>query len=128
MQNKKIEGVVSKGQRLGSTYGFPTANIEIPESYKLIPKYGVYLVTASVNKKSIFGMMNIGIKPTLGENLLSIEVHLLHFSEDIYGQKIKVNVIKRLREEQKFESFEALKFQLEVDKINALQYFENSNS
>lgn len=123
-----LSGIVVKGNQLGRTIGFPTANIEIPESYKLIPKYGVYLVTAIVNKKSIFGMMNIGIKPTLGENLLSIEVHLLHFSEDIYGQKIQVNVIERLREEQKFESFEALKLQLEVDKINTLQYFENWNS
>ena len=122
-----LSGIVVKGNQLGRTIGFPTANIEIPESYKLIPKYGVYLVTAIVNKKAVFGMMNIGIKPTLGENLLSIEVHLLHFSEDIYGQKIQVNVIERLREEQKFESFEALKLQLEVDKINALQYFENWN-
>ena len=123
-----LSGIVVKGNQLGRTIGFPTANIEIPESYKLIPKYGVYLVTAIVNKKAVFGMMNIGIKPTLGENLISIEVHLLHFSEDIYGQKIQVNVIERLREEQKFESFEALKLQLEVDKINALQYFENWNS
>ncbi len=123
-----LSGIVVKGNQLGRTIGFPTANIEIPESYKLIPKYGVYLVTAIVNKKAVFGMMNIGIKPTLGGNLLSIEVHLLHFSEDIYGQKIQVNVIERLREEQKFESFEALKLQLEVDKINALQYFENWNS
>ena len=123
-----ISGIVVKGNQLGRTIGFPTANIEILESYKLIPKYGVYLVTASVNKKSIFGMMNIGIKPTLGENLLSIEVHLLDFSEDIYGQKIQVNVIERLREEQKFESFEVLKLQLEVDKINTLKYFENWNS
>ena len=123
-----LSGIVVKGNQLGRTIGFPTANIEIPESYKLIPKYGVYLVTAIVNKKAVFGMMNIGIKPTLGENLISIEVHLLHFSEDIYGQKIQVNVTERLREEQKFESFEALKLQLEVDKINALQYFENWNS
>ncbi len=123
-----ISGIVVKGNQLGRTIGFPTANIEILESYKLIPKYGVYLVTASVNKKSIFGMMNIGIKPTLGENLLSIEVHLLDFSEDIYGQKIQVNVIERLREEQKFESFKVLKLQLEVDKINTLKYFENWNS
>ena len=123
-----LSGIVVKGNQLGRTIGFQTANIEIPESYKLIPKYGVYLVTVIVNKKAVFGMMNIGIKPTLGGNLLSIEVHLLHFSEDIYGQKIQVNVIERLREEQKFESFEALKLQLEVDKINALQYFENWNS
>ncbi len=123
-----LSGIVVKGNQLGRTIGFPTANIEIPESYKLIPKYGVYLVTAIVNNKSIFGMMNIGLKPTLGDNVPSIEVHLLDFSEDIYGQKIQVNVIERLREEQKFESFEALKLQLEVDNINALQYFENWNS
>jgi riboflavin kinase/FMN adenylyltransferase len=70
--------------------------------------------------------MNIGIKPTLGDNIPSIEVHLLNFSEDIYGQKIQVNVIERLRDEQKFESFEALKSQLEIDKKNTIQYFENS--
>ena len=123
-----LSGIVVKGNQLGRTIGFPTANIEIPESYKLIPKYGVYLVTAIVNKKSIFGMMNIGIKPTLGENLLSIEVHLIHFSEDIYGQEIQVNVIERLREEQKFESFEALKSQLEIDKTNTVDYFIKGNS
>lgn len=123
-----LSGIVVKGNQLGRTIGFPTANIEIPESYKLIPKYGVYLVTAIVNNKSIFGMMNIGIKPTLGGNLLSIEVHLLHFSEDIYGQKIQVNVIERLRDEQKFESLEALKSQLEIDKKTTIQYFQNCNS
>ena len=79
-----LSGIVVKGNQLGRTIGFPTANIEIPESYKLIPKYGVYLVTAIVNNKSIFGMMNIGLKPTLGDNVPSIEVHLLDFSEDIY--------------------------------------------
>ncbi len=121
-----LSGIVVKGNQLGRTIGFPTANIEIPENYKLIPKNGVYIVTAIVNEKTIFGMMNIGVKPTLGENLLSIEVHLLQFSEDIYGQKIQVNVIERLREEQKFESFEALKSQLEIDKKNTILYFENS--
>jgi riboflavin kinase/FMN adenylyltransferase len=117
-----------KGNQLGRTIGFPTANIEIPENYKLIPKNGVYIVTAIVNKKTIFGMMNIGVKPTLGENLLSIEVHLLQFSEDIYGQEIQVNVIERLRDEQKFESFESLKSQLEIDKTNTVDYFIKRNS
>ncbi len=123
-----LSGNVVKGNQLGRTFGFPTANIQISENYKLIPKNGVYIVTALVNNKTIFGMMNIGVKPTLGENLLSIEVHLLQFSEDIYGQKIQVNVIERLRDEQKFESFEALKSQLEIDKANTLHYFENWNA
>jgi riboflavin kinase/FMN adenylyltransferase len=123
-----LSGIVVKGNQLGRTIGFPTANIEILENYKLIPKNGVYIVTAIVNKKTIFGMMNIGVKPTLGDNIPSIEVHLLDFSEDIYNQKIQVNVIERLRDEQKFESFEALKSQLEIDKINTVDYFKKGNS
>jgi riboflavin kinase/FMN adenylyltransferase len=72
--------------------------------------------------------MNIGVKPTLGDNSPTIEVHLLDFSEDIYGQEIQVNLIERLRDEQKFESFEALKSQLEIDKINTVDYFKKGNS
>ncbi len=120
-----LTGNVIKGNQLGRTINFPTANIEIPEEYKLIPKNGVYIVTANVSNQTVFGMMNIGVKPTLGENKLSIEVHLLDFDKDIYNQKIQVNILERLRDEQKFESFEALKLQLEVDKQNTIHYFEN---
>ena len=120
-----LTGNVVKGNQLGRTIGFPTANIEIPEEYKLIPKNGVYIVTANVNNKVVSGMMNIGVKPTLGENKLSIEVHLLNFDKDIYNQKIQVNVLERLRDEHKFESFEALKSQLELDRKNTIDYFEN---
>jgi riboflavin kinase/FMN adenylyltransferase len=123
-----LSGIVGKGNQLGRTIGFPTANIEVSENYKLIPKNGVYIVTALVNNQTIFGMMNIGVKPTLGDNSPSIEVHLLDFSEDIYHQKIQVNVIERLRDEQKFESFEALKSQLEIDKTNTVDYFKKRNS
>lgn len=120
-----LTGNVVKGNQLGRTIGFPTANIEIPEDYKLIPKNGVYIVTVNVNEEKVFGMMNIGVKPTLGENKLSIEVHLLNFNKDIYNHKIQVNVLERVRDEQKFESFEALKSQLELDKQNTIRYFEN---
>ena len=120
-----LTGNVIKGNQLGRTIGFPTANIEIPEDYKLIPKNGVYIVTANVNKQTVFGMMNIGVKPTLGENKLSIEVHLLNFNNDIYNQKIQVNILERVRDEQKFDSFEALKLQLETDKQNTINYFDN---
>ena len=123
-----LSGNVVKGNKLGRTIGFPTANIQISENYKLIPKNGAYIVTAIVNNKTVFGMLNIGIKPTLGENLISIEVHLLDFSEDIYGQKMQVNVVERLRGEHKFESLEALKSQLEIDKKTTIQYFQNCNS
>jgi len=120
-----LTGNVVKGNQLGRTIGFPTANIEIPEDYKLIPKNGVYIVTATVNNQTVLGMMNIGVKPTLGENKLSIEVHLLNFDKDIYQQKIQVHILQRLREEQKFASFEALKSQIEIDKQNTIHYFEN---
>jgi riboflavin kinase/FMN adenylyltransferase len=123
-----LSGIVAKGNQLGRTIGFPTANIKISENYKLIPKNGVYIVTTIVNNQTVFGMMNIGIKPTLGDNVPTIEVHLLEFSEDIYGQEIQVNVVDRLRDEQKFETFEALKSQLEIDKTNTLDYFKNGNS
>ena len=123
-----LSGNVVKGNKLGRTIGFPTANIQISENYKLIPKNGAYIVTAIVNNKTVFGMLNIGIKPTLGENLMSIEVHLLDFSEDIYGQKMQVNVVERLRGEHKFELLEALKSQLEIDKKTTIQYFQNCNS
>jgi len=120
-----LTGNVVKGNQLGRTINFPTANIDIPEDYKLIPKNGVYVVTANVNNETVLGMMNIGVKPTLGENKLSIEVYLLNFDKDIYNQKIQVNVLERLRDEQKFDSFEALKLQLELDKQNTIHYFEN---
>lgn len=120
-----LSGKVVKGNQLGRTIGFPTANIEISEDYKLIPKNGVYIVTANVNNEIVLGMMNIGVKPTLGENKLSIEVHLLNFDSDIYNQKIQVNVLQRLRNEQKFESFDALKAQIELDKLNTIHHFEN---
>lgn len=121
-----LNGTVVKGNQLGRTIGFPTANIEISENYKLIPKNGVYAVSVSVNHQVFQGMMNIGVKPTLGENQLSIEVNILNFSEDIYNQKIQVNILKRLRDEQKFDSFEDLKSQLHNDKTATIHFFENN--
>lgn len=119
-----LSGNVVKGRQLGRTIGFPTANIEVPEDYKLIPKNGVYIVTVIVNNETVRGMMNIGVKPTLGENNLSVEVHLLNFDKDIYNQKIQVNVLERLRDEQKFASFEKLQSQIELDKQNTIRYFQ----
>lgn len=121
-----LNGKVVKGNQLGRTIGYPTANIEIPENYKLIPKNGVYVVSVTLDNRIFQGMMNIGVKPTLGINQLSIEVHVLNFSEDIYDQKIQVHILKNLREEQKFASFEDLKNQLEKDKIETIHFFENN--
>lgn len=121
-----LNGNVVKGNQLGRTIGYPTANIEIPEEYKLIPKNGVYVVSVFLKGMLLKGMMNIGVKPTLGSNELSIEVHILNFSEDIYGKKIQVNILKRIRDEQKFASFNDLKNQLKKDKQDTIHFFENN--
>ncbi|MRX69155.1 riboflavin kinase / FMN adenylyltransferase [Flavobacterium resistens] len=117
-----LSGEVVKGKQLGRTIGYPTANIQIEEDYKLIPKTGVYAVKAIVDQKEVFGMMNIGFNPTVNGQKQTIEVNLFDFDEDIYGKKIEVSLLKYLREEQKFGSVDLLKEQLNQDKLNALAF------
>lgn len=114
-----LTGMVIKGKGLGRQIEFPTANIHIKETYKLIPKNGVYVVKSTINGVLYFGMLNIGTNPTVGGKHQSIEVHFFDFDTDIYDQKIKVELLERLRDEHKFESVEALKNQLKKDKVNA---------
>lgn len=123
--NYYFSGVVIHGKKLGRTIGFPTANLKIEESYKLIPAIGVYAVKCTVGENVFNGMLNIGTNPTVEGQSLSIEVHLFDFNNDLYGQKIKVELIKRIRDEQKFSSVEALKIQLHLDQLFAQQLFEN---
>ncbi len=123
--NYFLTGTIQEGKKLGRTIGFPTANLKIEENYKLIPKQGVYIVDAMLEGKSIRGMMNIGTNPTLGENAVSIEVHFLDFDANLYGHKIQVNLYQFLREEQKFESLELLKKQLNKDKNQTHAYFNS---
>ncbi|WP_411894168.1 bifunctional riboflavin kinase/FAD synthetase [Winogradskyella sp. A2] len=125
--NYFITGEVVKGRGLGRKLDFPTANIYIKESYKLIPRDGVYIVKSRYNNNSIFGMMNIGTNPTISDKGRSIEVHFFDFNHDIYNQNLKIEFIKRLRSEQKFKNIEALKSQLNVDKKNALDYIKKMN-
>lgn len=117
-----LSGIVFKGKQLGRTIGFPTANIDIKEDYKLIPHNGVYVVKSSINQKTIFGMMNIGLNPTVYGGKLSIEIHYLDFDADLYGQKISVSILKYLRSEQKFDSIDLLTQQLEKDKKTTIIY------
>ncbi len=116
-----LTGTIIKGRGLGRQIGFPTANLHIPETYKLIPKNGVYAVEALLNGKRVHGMMNIGFNPTVADDeQRSIEVNFFDFEADLYGQEIQVNVLHRLRNETKFESVEALRQQLMKDKENAI--------
>jgi riboflavin kinase/FMN adenylyltransferase len=118
-----LTGTVVKGKQLGRTIGFPTANIQIEEDYKLIPKKGAYIVKSTINNSVVHGIMNIGLNPTVkGENL-SLEIHFLDFKENLYDKKISITLLKYLRPEQKFESLEELKAQLERDKTTAAAYF-----
>lgn len=122
-----ITGTVIKGKGLGRTIDFPTANINITASYKLIPGDGVYVVKSEIENETIFGMMNIGTNPTVKGKTRSIEVHFFNFKKDIYNSELKIEFLKRLRSEQKFENLEALKIQLKKDKMTASEYINTVN-
>ena len=116
-----LRGKVVKGDGLGKKINYPTANIFIEETYKIIPKDGVYLVETTIKNKLFKGMMNIGHRPTIGTNVKSIEVHLFNFNEDIYGQVISIKMISKIRDEKKFSSIQALKEQLVKDENYCLK-------
>lgn len=113
-------GNVVKGQQLGRTIGFPTANLQLPQD-KFLPRQGVYAVRVSAIATSDtilhnhWGVMNIGNRPTVNGTHPTVEVHLLDFTGDLYGQKLEIQLEKFLRSEQKFASLEALKAQIKLD-------------
>jgi riboflavin kinase/FMN adenylyltransferase len=116
----QLKGCVIKGDQLGRTIGFPTANMQLEIAEKLVPAHGVYLTKSTVSGKEYFGMTNIGVRPTVTQSQeLRIETNLFNFDMDIYGEEIQVEFIERLRDEQKFDSFPALVAQLHQDRINA---------
>ncbi|WP_136482139.1 bifunctional riboflavin kinase/FAD synthetase [Cognatitamlana onchidii] len=117
-----LSGQVIKGKGLGKQWQFPTANIKIEEDYKIIPKQGVYIVSSRIDDTTVYGMMNIGVNPTVNGSEQTIEVHFFNFEKDIYGASIQINLWHRIRDERKFDSVEALKLQLARDKETALKY------
>ena len=120
-----ISGKVVQGKKIGRTIGFPTANIQIIENYKLLPKNGVYVVSSEIDNILYFGMMNIGKNPTIGENDQSIEVHFFNLKEDIYNKNLQISILEHIREEQKFNSLSELQAQLDKDKLFSLNYIQN---
>ena len=124
--NFMLNGVVVNGKKLGGKIGYPTANISIEEDYKLIPKTGVYVVKATINKNSVFGMMNIGNRPTVNGNYQTIEVHFFDFNQDLYGKKLTIELLYFLRNEEKFDSLDALIHQLKEDEKTAKNYISNT--
>jgi riboflavin kinase/FMN adenylyltransferase len=114
-----LTGKIVKGEGVGRKINYPTINLHIEESYKLIPKIGVYIVKTKLKDKVIFGIMNIGYRPTLDGKHQTIEIHLLDFEGDLYNKKIQIKVLKRLRPEQKFDSINSLTEQIKKDEITA---------
>lgn len=112
-----FSGKVVEGAKRGRTIGFPTANVELTDLQKLIPANGVYIVTVNVEDEILYGIMNIGIRPTFeSDNTKVIEVNIFDFNKNIYNKGIKVELIQRIRSEKKFNSKEELINQIKSDK------------
>lgn len=124
--NFMLTGNVVNGKQLGGKIGFPTANIDVKEDYKLIPKTGVYVVQSTINNKTVFGMMNIGNRPTVDGNHQTIEVHYFDFNQDLYNQTLTIELLYFLRDEEKFSSIETLIQQIKKDEQTARTYIKNN--
>lgn len=121
-----LSGTVVNGKQLGGKIGFPTANINVKETYKIIPKTGVYIVKSILNAKEVYGMMNIGNRPTIDGKNQTIEVHFFDFNGDLYQQNITVEFLYFLRNEKKFDSIDALILQLKKDEVISQAYIQNN--
>ncbi|ESU29045.1 riboflavin biosynthesis protein RibF [Flavobacterium limnosediminis JC2902] len=120
-----FSGIVAEGRKLGRTIGYPTANIKMEDACKLIPKNGVYIVSSEIDNRTVYGMMNIGVNPTVGGTTQSIEAHFFDFDRDLYGKKITIAVHEKIRDEQKFASVDELKLQLGKDQDTSTAYIAN---
>ncbi len=121
-----IKGKVISGKGRGNLLGFPTANLEVSKK-KLLPKEGVYVVWVYLEGKRYQGVFNIGKNPTFDEKELSLEVHILNFSENIYGKNLKIELVKYIRGEKKFPSVQALVEQIKKDCLIAKEILEREN-
>lgn len=120
-RNYTLIGVVKKGKSLGRKLGIPTANIDVLGEKKLVPGDGVYAVVVHFNKKRLPGVTNIGHSPTIHGKDRGIEVHIHDFSGDLYGKKLKIEFIDRIRDEKQFHSLDGLISQIEVDREKSLE-------
>lgn len=122
-----ISGIVSDGRKMGRTIGFPTANIAISDSYKLVPNNGVYIISTSVAGINYQGVMNIGVKPTIESiGLRTVEAYLFDFNGNLYGENLMVQIHQKIRDEIKFANLNELKYQIGLDVEAAKKYFLQS--
>jgi riboflavin kinase/FMN adenylyltransferase len=130
-----FEGKVIEGNKIGRTLGYPTANLFIEDAHKLIPAYGIYAVSVNllkylpdnpettIEQQDLKGMMSIGIRPTIGDNKLMIEVNIFDFDKNIYGERLRIHTKEYLRSEIKFENLQELKLQIDRDKMETQKIF-----
>lgn len=121
-----LTGTVVKGKGLGKKFGYPTANLKIAETYKLIPKDGVYIVRSVIDDIPYFGMMNIGTNPTVGGKEQTIETYFFMLDQDLYGSKLQIEMLARIRDEKNFDSVEDLKRAMKQDEAFTNQYIKDN--
>ncbi len=109
---------VIEGRKIGRTLGFPTANLEFQDEEDVPPQNGVYAVDVRYKDEKLLGVMNVGNRPTFGTSERTAEVHILDFARDIYGEMLDIQIRKFIRKEQVFDSTEALKKQIECDRLS----------
>ena len=122
--NFMLCGTVVNGKKLGEKIGYPTANISVKEGYKLIPKTGVYIVQTKIQNKTVFGMMNIGTNPTVGGKSQTIETYFFNMDTDLYGSKMTIQMLKRIRDEKKFASVDQLIEAMQNDEKISINFIE----
>ena len=123
----QLSGKVMPGEHIGHSLGFPTANLELLSAEKLVPAAGVYAVWATLEKdqQRRAAMMNIGRRPTFEGKGQTLEVNILDFDDDLYGQRVNISFVQRLREERRFDSPEALVEQLRRDRETVERLFKS---
>lgn len=123
-RNYTFTGIVVKGRQLGRTIGYPTANVHVTENYKLIPADGIYAVRVVVRGQTLGGVMSIGFRPTVNGTNRTQEVYIFDFKDDVYGEKMTVELVEYIRPELKFDGLEALTKAIDADCAAALAALE----
>lgn len=121
-----LAGTVVKGRGLGKEFSYPTANLQIEEEYKLIPKNGVYVVRSVIDGQVVFGMMNIGTNPTVGGTEKTVETYFFNIEKDLYGRYLSIQLLTRIRDEKKFDSIDGLKLAMKQDEAFSLQFIRDN--
>lgn len=120
-----LQGKVIHGKHLGKKLGYPTANLHVPEAYKLIPAQGVYVVRSYIQEKRVYGMMNIGTNPTVGGKEQTVETYFFDFDSDLYGKQLSIEILCKIRGEQHFNSVDELIKAMQEDEVFSRSYIQS---